>query len=527
MKVSTIDYEETGCFSATVTRLLGHDGSLAPFVNGFASLQQFQQIIAQRKFSGNRGVLHDVLSGQYKNLELSPALQNNIASLKNQNTYTVTTGHQLNIFGGPLYFIFKIVSTIKLAQELAHAYPEQHFVPVYWMATEDHDFAEINHTYLSNEKISWEYDVSGATGKISTDSIAQASQHYIRILGISANASTLAEMLKNAYAGRKTLAEATRIFVNELFGEYGLVIIDADEPALKQLFAPIIEKDIIGQHSFRCIEETSAKLATVGISAQVNPREINFFYLKDSSRERIVFDAGRYKVLNSAISFSEEELKAEIEKYPERFSPNVVMRPLYQEYILPNLAYIGGGGELAYWLQLKSTFEYYQTDFPLLVLRNSAMLLNDKILRKMSKLRLKTADLFKSAQNLQTELIASHTAHRLNLVAEKEALSQIFHSLKNRIALIDVTLRDSTEAVETRLQKAMDKLEKKILRAEKRNHAEVMGDIEQLKNQLFPGGGLQERKENFGLFYVEHGKNFIPQLLASFDPLAFKFSVLA
>jgi bacillithiol biosynthesis cysteine-adding enzyme BshC len=526
MEVQYIDYDETGCFSTTVNRLLAKDEKIKPFINQFPDLKSFEKIISERKFNGNRTELVEVLKSQYLNLSTSELVLQNIKSLKNENTFTITTGHQLNIFTGPLYFIFKIVTAINLSKNLKSAFPDKNFVPIYWMATEDHDFEEINHTYLAGKKIEWENNKAGATGRITTKTIIQALNDYKGILGISANAQKLSEIIIKAYAEDKSLAEATQYLANELFGEYGLVIIDADDKTLKSQFTDTIERDIIQQNSFKNIEESSKKLAEIDIHAQVNPREINFFYLTDNLRERIIFEDNKYQVLNSDISFTEEQLKNEIKENPERFSPNVVMRPLYQEVILPNLAYIGGGGELAYWLQLKSNFDFYKIDFPLLVLRNSALIADEKSVAKLHKLNLAFADAFKATEVLKKEYVDSHSAHTLNLKTEWDNLKTIFDDLKERAAKIDPTLKPSTEAVEARLKKAIDSLEKKLMRAEKRNFSEAMNDIEKIKNQLFPGGGLQERKENFGLFYVKYGEDFIPQLIKYFKPLDFKFTIL-
>ncbi|WP_040539760.1 bacillithiol biosynthesis cysteine-adding enzyme BshC [Pedobacter arcticus] len=527
MKVQTIEYAQTRCFSSTVTRLLSHDEQFKPFINRFPDLKSFEKIIDERNFKGNRETLVSVLENQYQSIPNQSALAKaNIQLLKAENTYTITTGHQLNIFTGPLYFLFKIVSAINLAKELKQAFPDKNFVPVYWMATEDHDFEEINHTYVDGKKISWNTNASGATGRLSTKSFIKTLNEYKGIIGLSANAEKLGKMVSQAYAEGKSLAEATRFLANELFADYGLVIIDADDHSLKQEFSEIITQDIIEQNSFKNILQASEALAKIDIHAQVNPREINFFYLMDDLRERIVFENEKYQVLNTEISFTLAELKTEITNHPERFSPNVVMRPLYQEVILPNLAYIGGGGELAYWLQLKSNFDFYKIDFPLLVLRNSAMVADEKVIHKLDKLGLNLTDTFTSTEQLKKNYVENHTTHDLTISEEWKQLHTVFEVLKTRVAKIDPTLKPSTEAVEVRLKNAMESLEKKLIRADKRNYSEAMTDIEKVKNTLFPGGGLQERNENFALFYVKYGDTFIKALIENFKPLDFKFSIL-
>ena len=301
---------------------------------------------------------------------------------------------------------------------------------------------------------------------------------------------------------------------------------DADDNELKRSFSPIIQQDIIQQNSFKLISESDEKLAEIGMETQATPREINFFYLKDDLRERIVFEENQYKIINTNIIFSADELITEIKNHPDRFSPNVVMRPLYQETILPNIAYIGGAAEVTYWMQLKSTFDFYGVDFPLVMLRNSAMLIPEKVQHKLQKLKLCTLDIFTETSTLKKAWVMANTNHNLNLNEEWESINQIFGQLKQRIATIDATLSPSTEAVKARLHKALQNLEKKIFKAEKRNFTEAIADIDKIKQLLFPFNQLQERTENFGLFYVKYGDEFIPELIKAFKPLDFKFTIL-
>jgi uncharacterized protein YllA (UPF0747 family) len=184
-----------------------------------------------------------------------------------------------------------------------------------------------------------------------------------------------------------------------------------------------MERDIIEQNSFKNISAVNEQLQKLGVHIQVNPREINFFYLKDNLRERLVFENDRYSVMNTDISFTEEELKQEIKTAPERFSPNVVMRPLYQECILPNIAYVGGGAELVYWLELKSNFDFYKVDFPILILRNSGLVIKKETAAKIKSMELAPADIFKSADEIKNNWVKKHSNHDLTLAEEWRELS--------------------------------------------------------------------------------------------------------
>ena len=537
MDVACISYKDTGAFSPTVIDYLEDKPELREFYSNRPTLDGFAEFLKHKQVIADRKLLADTLDDQYQiivqyariwdpEFSVPQSVQQNIESLRSDNTYTITTGHQLNIFAGPLYFIYKIVTAIKLARQLKEQFPGKNFVPVYWMASEDHDFAEISYTTIGGKKVHWWLESSGATGRIHPETMRQALNQYKGVLGMEHHAPELAAIVETAYTRFDRLADATRYMVNALFGQYGLVIIDADNQRLKQQFAPIIERDIIEQNSFKNITATNEKLHHVGVHIQVNPREINFFYMKGTLRERLFFEDGLYKVLNTDISFTEAELKKEIKKNPAKFSPNVVMRPLYQECILPNIAYIGGGAEVVYWLELKSNFEYYKVDFPILILRNSGLVVRKESAAKIKRMQLSPADIFKPTDILKNYWIKKHSEHNLSLQSEWTELTAIFDHLKQRAAKIDPTLAPSTEAVQARLKKAIDSLEKKLIKAEKSNYHTRLEQIDQIKEELFPGNSLQERNENFGLLYVKWGQEFIDELIRNFEPLDFEFAVL-
>ncbi|MCL7988250.1 bacillithiol biosynthesis cysteine-adding enzyme BshC [Sphingobacterium sp. lm-10] len=530
MKATYIDYKDTNSFSKTLLAYLAGDEALSPFYGHYPTLENFgKQIESKSAFSlDQRTVLVQELRKQYDGLlEDAPEVRQQIDSLQDPQTFTVVTGHQLNIFTGPLYFIFKIVSAIRLAQDLNKAYPDQHVVPVYWMATEDHDFEEINHTRVHGKKVSWDRPSLAATGRMPTEDMVDVVRQYIGMLGLNGHSADLATLVEDAYLSGLPLADATRKLVHQLFKKYGLIIIDADRPSFKRQFSDIIAKDILSEASFRAIEHTSSLLNERGYATQVNAREVNFFYLTDTFRERLVrtYD-GRFEVLHRNIFFTEEELLQEIANYPERFSPNVVMRPLYQELILPNLAYIGGGAEIVYWLQLKANFDQYQLPFPILVPRNSAIVTDDAVVGKIFRLDLTLKSIFKPLDVLKNEYVRRYTKHRLTLRDEWMELNAIFGKMKLRTHKIDPSLGPSTEAVKARLKKAINSLEKKLLKSDKRNHQEGLIQIERVKDRLFPGGGLQERSENFATLYVKYGDVLIADLVTYFNPLDFKFTIL-
>ncbi|MBL7886151.1 MAG: bacillithiol biosynthesis cysteine-adding enzyme BshC, partial [Flavobacterium sp.] len=368
-----ITYQNSGYFTKLIVDYLDEKPELKPLYNRFPRIENFKAQIEEKdtNFNDNfkRQVLVAELEKQYLNFEVSEATSKNIQLLNHSNTFTITTGHQLNLFTGPLYFLYKIISTINLCKELKLAYPDFNFVPIYWMATEDHDFDEINYFNFRDKKIKWNRESFGPVGRLSTDVLEDVLKQFSDELGIGDNATFLRELFQKSYLEHSNLADATRFLANELFKNEGLVILDGDSTALKQLFIPYIKEELLNQTSYQNVSETIRQLNDYTI--QVNPREINLFYIEDNLRERIVFENGKFKVNTTKIEFTSEEIISELENHPEKFSPNVILRPLYQEVILPNLCYIGGGGEIAYWLELKSNFEAFKVTFPILLVRNS------------------------------------------------------------------------------------------------------------------------------------------------------------
>ncbi len=526
MKAKYISYQDTHSFSKLVLDYVNDAEFLKSFYSYRPDINGLKKAVDAHQFAGDRKILVKALQQQYQSIKVNQAVSHNIELLLNSETYTITTGHQLNLFTGPLYFIYKIVTTINLALELKIAYPEKNFVPIYWMATEDHDFEEINHVSVDEKNISWIQQTNGATGRLSTKTVAAAVQAYKGYLGISKNGKKLGKLVEKAYLENENLADATRVLVNSLFEQYGLVVINADDTSLKAQFADVIKSDITQQNSARLTEETSKILEDKGYKSQVNGREINFFYLKENLRERIIKEGNLYTVNHTEIKFTEAELLAEIEQYPERFSPNVIMRPLYQEVILPNIAYIGGGAEVSYWMQLKANFDFYKVNFPVLLLRNSALVIDKRSFANLYKLGFNFEDIFLSTEVLQEKWINANSDAAICLTDEKANIKSVFDKIKLNAFKIDKTLEVSAEAVLTKTEKLLDKLEKKFFRAEKRNHEVSITQIENLKKRLFPNGTLQERVLNLAPMYVEYGDDFIASLIENFEPLGGDFTLI-
>lgn len=531
MDIDCLPFKNTGYFSTLICDYLDQKEELRPFYNRFPTLENFKGQIEEKAKSfpdAHREVLYTSLQKQYANSKASKKTQEHIKQLKEPITFTVVTGHQLNLFTGPLYFLYKIISTINLTKELKKKYPKYNFVPIYWMATEDHDFDEINFFNFKGKKLQWNRKASGAVGNLKTDELQEVFEAFSNEMGSSKNAETLKNLFKNAYLEHETLTDATRFLANELFAETGLVIVDGDDAGLKRLLVPYAKQDIFEQTSFQKVSESVENLASASdaYGIQVNPREINYFYLIEGLRERIIANGETYAVVDSQISWSKSELEKEIDEYPERFSPNVITRPLYQEVILPNLCYIGGGGEIAYWLELKTMFEKMKVPFPVLLLRNSVLAITEKQNAKLEKMNIPVEDLFLKQHSFINKKIRSISNIDIDFAPQKQLLEEHFKLLYEVAEQTDASFLGAVKAQEIKQKKGLVNLEKRLLKAQKRKLKDHVVRMTEIQNELFPGKSLQERNLNFSELYLELGEDLIPILMKALEPLKLEFTII-
>ncbi len=510
-------YSNTGFFSKMVQDYLGRVKQLEPFYAHPVSPDGIKAAIKDRKhYPTNRALLVEELKKQYRLIPVSKKTETNIDLLLSENTFTITTAHQPNIFTGHLYFIYKILHAIKLAEYLKAEIPGSDFVPVFYMGSEDADLEELGHVYINGVKHEWKTDQTGAVGRMRVDkALIKILDEIAGEITIHPFGKDIIQLMKNCYTDGATIEQATLQMVNELFGKYGLVILLPDNAALKRYFNPVVEKELTEAFSHKIVEKTASAFPKE-YKVQAGGRELNLFYLKDNSRERIVFENSKFKIHPAKggieLEFDKAAIIDELDQHPERFSANVILRPVFQEMILPNIAFIGGGGEIAYWLELKKVFEAVNIPFPVLVLRNSFLIAEQKHAAAAKKLGFTVNDLFRTEQELLNELVKKESGLQLNLDKEKRSLQELYTNLKATTGFIDITLVRHTEALHKKALDKIEALEKKMLRAEKKKFEAQQRQLHKLKEQLFPHNSLQERIENFMSFYAKWGSGFIDAL---------------
>jgi bacillithiol synthase len=514
---SLVDPACTGQFSKLFLDYISKNPNLKSFYNVFPCLENFQTLIQKREFDvKKRQVLHQALKIQYQNIEEGHAIHLQIDSLLSEKTFTVTTGHQLNLLTGPLYFIYKIISTINLAKKLKTQYPDYHFVPVYWMASEDHDFEEINYFKYEGKKYQWQSEQKGPVGEFQIDeNLKRLLQEMVFV----------PDFLKAAFRDAKNLSAAVHAYVHSMFGEEGLVILDANTALLKQQFVPVLENELFDSASYELVNKQSKELEKIGYKTQITPRPINLFYMDKGVRERIEKSENGFEVINTTLQFSNNEMRELIKNEPEKLSPNVVLRPVYQEAILPNLAYLGGPAEVIYWLQLKPVFDHFTIPFPAILPRNFATWIDPSTQRKIKSLKLTKEDLFMDFDEWKKDFVQKHSLHDLSLLKQKDLLQSAFESASQVAKEIDITLDASFKAYEIRANKMMQHLAVKLRKAEQRKMSDQLQQMKAIQDKIFPNGSPQERVVNFLEFYLEDAA-FFENLFAAFDPFDFRYILL-
>ena len=524
-----LPYDQTRRFSKLFLDYIKQKQSVQEFYNRFPNPENFKAQIQDKQKNyqdTHRKILVETLKQQYQNFSISKSTAHHIELLERSNTFTITTGHQLNLFTGPLYTFYKIISVINSCQQLQTKYPEYNFVPIFWLASEDHDFEEINHFFYKDKKIMWPKETAGAVGEIKNDGLNQVLKEFEKVLPKTKNTDHLIQLFTDAYLKHKNLSQASIYLYNELFGEQGLVILEPNHPKLKACFKPYIRTELFQRPTHKKVSDTTHTLLKKNYHQQVSPREINLFYKNDNLRERLIYKDEKYYVNQTELVFTKDEIDKHIDKYPERFSPNALLRPLYQEVLLPNLSYVGGAGELAYWLQLRSTFKTFGVTFPMLQMRNSVLLVSQKSIKKLKKLNLKTQDLFQSPDELENQHIEQVSKIKIDFSPQKKHLSKQFKNLYELAEKTDKSFLNAVAAQEKKQHNGLDKLEKRLLKAQKRKMDDETKRVSKLQDKLFPHQKLQERHVNFFELYLSYGKDFKTHLIKALNPFDYQFSII-
>ncbi len=526
-KATYMDYPFTGLFSSLVKDYLQDKGSARSFVEYAPTYDGVGKAIEERKkYPTHRKVLVEVLEKQYQQLPTCSIVKENIQLLQNDNSFVITTAHQPNIFTGPLYFFYKIIHAIQLATDLQKQFPENNFVPVYYMGSEDADIEEVGSFVLGGTTYQWNTQQKGAVGRMKVDdALIALLKNMEGYWSVKPKGKEALAILQKAYQKGRTIAEATIELVHAFFGSYGLIVVQPDDASLKSLFIDTMKLELLTGFSQKVIQPTLQAL-TASYHVQSEGRAINLFYLKEDIRARIEKQDNQYLVTDTDIRFTEEEILKELQVYPDRFSPNVILRGVFQETILPGVVFIGGGGELSYWMELKNVFAEAKVHMPVLQLRNSFLFIRAKQIKQWTALGLTKEDLFKPVLDIEVAFVKKQSGALLSLEAELKSLEQLYDQVQKRVKSVDATLGAHANNLAHQSTKKLLELEKKMIRAERRKQAVAIERIHAIKNSLFPNNGLQERVENIAEWLGDFGQDWLDAVIQSSPTMQQQFTIV-
>lgn len=510
-------YQDIGMLPPLVQDYITQKESLKSYYGHFPDLKQISQQIAlkQEQFStAQRSVLTTYLRTQYP--DPSALQQMHITQLAQPHTFTITTAHQPNVCTGYLYAIYKVAQVIKTAECLNAAYSDYHFVPLFFIGSEDHDTEELNHFYLHEKRFSWKgyAEEQGAFGRRRTNRMTVLIADIMKALQAYPEKGVLQQYL-DAMRGADTMGEAYFRLIDALFREEGLLCVLPDDKCLKKSFIPVFKADILERQS---IQAMGPALTALGASykIQATPRAINCFYLAGAQqRARISRKAeGAFVAEGAGLRWDAAQMRQAIETHPEDFSPNVFLRPLFQEMLLPNLMYVGGSGELSYWLELKALFDHYGVAFPMLQLRNSFVIIDEAYARSLYEnnhfttvqILSSDADFFK--RRIQP-LVCDFAPQISRINAD---IQQRYQDLDVRLSEQQIHLSEHLKALAAQQVKKGAALQKKIIRLQKSQHQTLLDRRQYIKERMFPQGIFQERRANIMPYIARYGQTFIPAL---------------
>ncbi len=437
----------------------------------------------------------------------------NLKLLESEHTFTVTTGHQLTLFGGPLYLVYKVLHVVRLAEEFNASQNDFKAVPVFWMASEDHDFDEVKSTHLFNQKLSWNSDQTGPVGRFNMNDFQEVHESFKAFFDGKEN--EISELL--TVSEKDDYASYLQEFLSKLFADFGVLVLQPDSRDLKREFVPVILREIAKPSAHQAVLNTNKNIEEAGYKPQAQARDCNLFYLKDGERLRI--EPVENGLAIDGEVFSEAELNELVQAEPENFSPNVILRPVYQETILPNLVYVGGGGEMAYWIQLKGVFEVHQTLFPLIQQRVSIQLVDGTMKKRMDKLSWPLERFFQSKDELKKLFLAENEGDDLNLSALFDSFNALRSEMIEKAKSIEATLESFAEAEAVRMKKQLEGFEQRLVKQLKQRHEQTLQSIDFISERVIPENSLQERYFHW-LQFAPSGefKNLLQSIHSEIDP---------
>ena len=504
----------------------GDEAALRYFAHDFRDAAACAEAVrAAAALDRDRETLADVLADQNEAWgNLDEPVRANIEALRDPESAAVVTGQQLGLFGGPLYTVYKAATAIRLARSLAEE-TGRPVVPVFWLAGEDHDFDEVRSTVVlsGNDPLRIALPASDdrtpVGRRVLGDEIADAVAALEEALRPTEFTPDLLTAVRAAYRPGATMRDAFAGLMQALFAGSGLVFCSPDDARLKRLAAPVFRQEI--ERHAETFERLKATSDAVGeaFHTQVTPLPVNLFLMEDEGRFTLDPDGDGFTLRGLDRRYSEAELLDLLDAEPERFSPNVVLRPILEDRLLPTAAYVAGPGETSYYAQLRDIYDAFGVPMPVVYPRASVTLVESKVQKVLDRYDLTVADLDGDLEGLHRRLVLDLSEHDVEgaFGEATRALHQAMNALKPVAADVDATLAKSADATRAALQKELAAFKDRVVRAEKRNHDIVRDHLDKAQAGLYPTGKLQERVLNVLYVLNKYGPDLVTRWVDGLD----------
>ncbi|MGE5399397.1 MAG: bacillithiol biosynthesis cysteine-adding enzyme BshC [Ignavibacteriales bacterium] len=470
----------------------------------------------------HRGILPGILKQQYAQLTPSPKTLENIELLESAKTLVIVTGQQLGLYGGPLYTFYKIMTAIKLSAYMKEKYQDLHFAPVFWLEGDDHDFEEVRSVNLideNNEIAELCYNDNepeevnrGSVGKIAfTENINSVNSELDKILRDNDFKAQLMEKITSFYKEGETFKGAFKKLIFDLFDEYGLIIFDPQDKEIKNILKPVFRKEIeeFSEHT-KDVVKISAELEEI-YHAQVKVNPVNLFFSDDDGRYLIEPADDDFRLKSKRKKIPKTRLLELLDNEPERFSPNVLLRPVCQDYIFPTAFYIGGPGEISYFAQVIPLYKFFDVTQPVIYPRSSLTIVEKNVQKIIDRYNLNYSDFLNEKEALFEKVIKSLSDIEIDIEFQKceKEINSAIDSLKEKLLTIDKTLSDSTAKTNDKIIQAMGILKEKSREAQKKRHEATIRQLNKSSNVIYPKNNLQERELSYIYFVHKYGMDIL------------------
>ncbi|RIM62531.1 bacillithiol biosynthesis cysteine-adding enzyme BshC [Staphylococcus arlettae] len=516
-----------------IEKIKNSDSTLAAFYNYDAMNEQNYKLKLDQATNGREKAVAAVISNYMEDLSLSEAQENNIAQLQ-QGAKVIIGGQQAGLFGGPLYTFHKIFSIISLSNSLSSKYNQQ-VIPVFWIAGEDHDFEEVNHTFTYNNKEAKLYKTKYHTMEPPETSVSNyypnklqlkdALKQFLKQQPETNHTKELIELCHSIIERYDSWTDIFKALLHEVFKAYGLLLIDAHNPDLRQIEKPfiqtIIEQHETIDHAFRA---TQGQTMAAGLNQMIQTNtNVHLFLEEDNMRQLISYENGEFVLTKSDKRYSKHELLQLAEQEPERFSNNVVTRPLMEEWLFNTVAFIGGPSEIKYWAELHGVFNTLSVDMPIVLPRLRISYINERIEKVINKYQLSVDDILTNGvHNAKASFIREHASQTvIDQIEEMKQQQQSFYeTIKSEVAGNNDNEQLVAKNNDIHLTQ-YDYLLKRYLLNIERENAISMKHFNEINESLHPMDGLQERIWNPLQIMNEYGIDvFSP---STYPPIRYTF----